>query len=97
MKTAYFKNKAEMAEINFLVKMFAFLRFVVCIISFEVIIISKTKFKRVIGHLDLTCFRFCQFFGQNLHFVLYTGIQAISLGLNSFDFASTKSKVFKIR
>ena len=97
MKTAYFKNKAEMAEINFLVKMFAFLRFVVCILSFEVSIISKTKFKRVISPFDYFCFSFYQFFGQNLHFVLYTGIQAISLGLNSFDFASTKSKVFKIR
>ena len=97
MKTAYFKNKAEGAEINFLVKMFAFLRFVVCILSFEVSIISKTKFKRVIGPFDYFCFSFYQFFGQNLHFVLYTGIQAISLGLNSFDFASTKSKVFKIR
>ena len=97
MKIAYFKNKAEMAEINFLVKMFAFLRFVVCILSFEVSIISKTKFKRVIGPFDYFCFSFYQFFGQNLHFVLYTGIQAISLGLNSFDFASTKSKVFKIR
>ena len=97
MKTAYFKNKAEMAEINFLVKMFAFLRFVVCILSFEVLIISKTKFKRVIGPFDYFCFSFYQFFGQNLHFVLYTGIQAISLGLNYFDFASTKSKVFKIR
>ena len=97
MKTAYFKNKAEGAEINFLVKMFAFLRFVVCILSFEVSIISKTKYKRVIGPFDYFCFSFYQFFGQNLHFVLYTGIQAISLGLNSFDFASTKSKVFKIR
>ena len=80
MKTAYFKNKAEGAEINFLVKMFAFLRFVVCILSFEVSIISKTKFKRVIGPFDLTCFSFYQCFGQNLHFVLYTGIRAITLG-----------------
>ena len=66
MKTAYFKNKAEMAEINFLVKMFAFLRFVVCIISFEVIIISKTKFKRVIGPFGSTCFSFCQLFAQSI-------------------------------
>ena len=80
MKTAYFKNKAEGAEINFLVKMFAFLRFVVCILSFEVSIISKTKFKRVIGPFDYFCFSFYQFFGQNLHFVLYTGIRAITLG-----------------
>ena len=80
MKTAYFKNKAEGAEINFLVKMFAFLRFVVCILSFEVLIISKTKFKRVIGPFDYFCFSFYQFFGQNLHFVLYTGIRAITLG-----------------
>ena len=80
MKTAYFKNNAEKAEINFLVKMFAFLRFVVCILSFEVSIISKTKFKRVIGPFDYFCFSFYQFFGQNLHFVLYTGIRAITLG-----------------
>ena len=51
-----------------------------CIISFEVLIISKTKFKRVIGPFDLICFSFYQFFGQNLHFVLYTGIRAITLG-----------------
>ena len=80
MKTAYFKNKAEGAEINFLVKIFAFLRFVVCILSFEVLIISKTKFKRMIGPFDLTCFSFYQFFGQNLRFVLYTEIQTFSLG-----------------
>ena len=61
------------------------------------LIISKTKFKRVIGHFDSTCFSFYQYFGQNLHFVLYTGIQAISLGPIYVHFASTKSKVFKIR